>query len=995
FRADPEVIPASCDEEEEQRGSRDGLREERKERERLERSVSHETAAAARMLSEGRSNLVARDADGRPSRAMTLDPSLYRREQGFFPGRHGGPVPSPTTHRPPFGAAMRQLPSGAPRHPNFPFGKELAGHFSVPGMTPDLSGGPPMPPSGPPFLPGVGGNPGEDKFWEHARSHIKEDKLLQCPKCAFVTEYKHHLEYHLRNHFGSKPFKCNKCNYTCVNKSMLNSHMKSHTNVYQYRCSDCTYATKYCHSLKLHLKKYDHKPATVLNQDGSLPQGVDADASGLSIITKRGPPRGPRGSRKEKGGGDPYMRQLFGMPPMPMSVPGMNPVLNGMMPFWPMLPHSGIPGHPSPQPGMLPGMGNLARHMGMRPEAPGMDAGSGNELNESNTSEDSSYQLREDADAHVCRLCEHVAESSEALCLHFLQAHKDETGAGEVARMYNISEAALTESLHSNHRGVATTTDSLSGRRMSEPAGETGGSDHEVTETERRNTIAGLLFRDGGEKQTAGGSRLQDMCYPGGECQREEDRPGATDGMDILQQMTLKFGSGTMPDTRGGEDQRQAGVSVTQGQGRRRPGSQHKESPLDLTKPKSVSPALSSNPNSPRRSFENEEEEGEEAIEEEEEEQRRLRCVRDARDGGLSKVTQLLLRKRPAPEDEDVTPVTSSVPPTAPEVPHIVTRKRSRKGKAYKLDTLCRKLQERHTRSPHDTDDSDTDAPFERFQPLHATTGGTHGEGDVGGSTHRQGGSSTEETEVEEGEGLEEGEVPSGTQPSSRTEELKVDPEVTPHKDDESEQTCPPQTDVGPRGLSTASEPVIKVEVVDEGNDTDFKDKSNDTDFKDKSNDNKMAAFDFPGDEDEEDPEVEFEKLKRSLDILNNGLPDEPADADSRSSLVEGKKEREEMTVSNKPVSEAGSDKTEDYVDELEEMEGKGLSDRDSLTGVTPPVGCQDRHRGGEEEEEEEGEEDTKEMINTVLENRKKPLPPAVRRGTDLAWKLLHDPRVR
>ena len=44
-------------------------------------------------------------------------------------------------------------------------------------------------------------------FWEHTRAHIKPDKLLQCPKCPFVSEYKHHLEYHLRNHFNSKPFR--------------------------------------------------------------------------------------------------------------------------------------------------------------------------------------------------------------------------------------------------------------------------------------------------------------------------------------------------------------------------------------------------------------------------------------------------------------------------------------------------------------------------------------------------------------------------------------------------------------------------------------------------------------------------------------------------------------------------------------------------------------------------------------------------------------------
>ncbi|KAH6926226.1 hypothetical protein HPB50_015876 [Hyalomma asiaticum] len=128
-------------------------------------------------------------------------------------------------------------------------------------------------------------------FWEHSKLHIRTEKLLSCPKCPFVTEYKHHLEYHLRNHFGSKPFKCPKCIYSCVNKSMLNSHLKSHSNVYQYRCADCDYATKYCHSLKLHLRKYTHRPAGVLNSDGS-PNGFPVlDVYG----TRRGPRRGPRG----------------------------------------------------------------------------------------------------------------------------------------------------------------------------------------------------------------------------------------------------------------------------------------------------------------------------------------------------------------------------------------------------------------------------------------------------------------------------------------------------------------------------------------------------------------------------------------------------------------------------------------------------------------------------------------------------------------------------
>ena len=132
-----------------------------------------------------------------------------------------------------------------------------------------------------------------DEYWEHARGHIKPEKLLTCPKCPFVTEYKHHLEYHLRNHFGSKPFKCPHCNYSCVNKSMLSSHMKSHSAIYQYRCRDCTYVSKYCHSLKLHLRKYNHQPDMVLNADGT--------PNPLPIIDVYGTRRGPKIRKDERG----------------------------------------------------------------------------------------------------------------------------------------------------------------------------------------------------------------------------------------------------------------------------------------------------------------------------------------------------------------------------------------------------------------------------------------------------------------------------------------------------------------------------------------------------------------------------------------------------------------------------------------------------------------------------------------------------------------------
>uniref|UniRef100_A0A182FVX2 Protein hunchback n=1 Tax=Anopheles albimanus TaxID=7167 RepID=A0A182FVX2_ANOAL len=138
-------------------------------------------------------------------------------------------------------------------------------------------------------------------FWEHTRTHIKPEKMLTCPKCPFVTEYKHHLEYHLRNHQRSKPFQCPKCSYSCVNKSMLNSHMKSHSNVFQYRCADCNYATKYCHSLKLHLRKYSHKPDVVLNLDGT--------PNPLPIIDVYGTRRGPKAKPQKLSGAEQKQKQ--------------------------------------------------------------------------------------------------------------------------------------------------------------------------------------------------------------------------------------------------------------------------------------------------------------------------------------------------------------------------------------------------------------------------------------------------------------------------------------------------------------------------------------------------------------------------------------------------------------------------------------------------------------------------------------------------------------
>ncbi|XP_064652851.1 uncharacterized protein LOC135503277 [Lineus longissimus] len=260
------------------------------------------------------------------------------------------------------------------------------------------------------------------EFWVHAKMHIKEDKILQCPKCPFVTEYKHHLEYHLRNHFGSKPFKCTKCNYSCVNKSMLNSHMKSHTNVYQYRCADCTYATKYCHSLKLHLRKYQHKPATVLNLDGSLP--LDETVQGDLMTPRRGPPRGPRGPRKDK---DNMLAPQNIMPLPHQQINGPRLMNGAILPsmYWPVLNQMSNGLHPPLPPPLIPvtnigtlGLGQLSKQI----EAMNKEMISG---------------------PFRCNLCEFHGENREGLNAHMIKVHAAENQ--DLFSAFGISSDSLVD----------------------------------------------------------------------------------------------------------------------------------------------------------------------------------------------------------------------------------------------------------------------------------------------------------------------------------------------------------------------------------------------------------------------------------------------------------------------------------------------------------------------------------------------------------------------
>ncbi|XP_074027262.1 protein hunchback-like [Leptinotarsa decemlineata] len=172
-------------------------------------------------------------------------------------------------------------------------------------------------------------------FWKHIKMHMKDDRIFKCPKCPFVTELKHHLKYHMRNHDDSKPYKCSQCDYSCVNNSMLNSHKKSHSNIYQFRCANCEYATKYCHSLKLHLRKLKHSPAMVLNADGTLNPSQVIDVYG----TRRGPKLNPQSQKPTETttwNPEPIIPFPFN-PLMPYATPSVQDLFPALFPIFPDL----------------------------------------------------------------------------------------------------------------------------------------------------------------------------------------------------------------------------------------------------------------------------------------------------------------------------------------------------------------------------------------------------------------------------------------------------------------------------------------------------------------------------------------------------------------------------------------------------------------------------------------------------------------------------------
>lgn len=338
-------------------------------------------------------------------------------------------------------------------------------------------------------------------------------------------------------------------------------------------------------------------------------------------MAKRGPPRGPRGPRKDKPDSSP--NSFLPMPPSPMApLPG----LPGMMsPFWPLM-HSQMPGrlpHPlglgprfNPHLSGFPNFGLKVEEM----KSPPTSASSG-------------------SSPYKCSLCSFIGTSREVLTSHIVKVHASENQ--DLFSMFGLSSELLLEEGQKKINAM----NALISPMKSPPTSTFSGSQSKFAVKKEATE----------DKQTplSDESSMKSAQFPFLNGKFQADLNSNDEGIDILKQMTLKFGSGPVDLKR----KLQADPESVPNR------DMTSDSPLDLTKPRE-SPVM--NYQSGLHSmYKNEDIEGENS-------------------SGENSVYS-----------NDLT----SPPP----------RKRSRKGKAFKLDTLCMKLQEKQGNVYGSDEDSGAD----------------------------------------------------------------------------------------------------------------------------------------------------------------------------------------------------------------------------------------------------------------------------------------------
>ena len=326
---------------------------------------------------------------------------------------------------------------------------------------------------------------------------------------------------------------------------------------------------------------------------------------------------------------------------LPQSMPGM------MNPYWPLL-HNQMPN-------------GMQFPFGLGPRLPGLPPLPNQRENPMIKKEEMSSPPATSlgANPYKCNFCGFVGNNREVLTAHIVKAHASDNQ--DLFSMFGISSEALLEE---NQKRMDALKSPLRSPRMFNPHLQlTPGSlkiktevPDEVSKSSPHSKQELFPEKSHGPSKDRDHMPLPPFSFTNGKMLPQETKD---EGIDILKQMTLKFGSGPVD------------LKTSQAMPMDLKGGRSVDSPLDLTKPRYTPPNMYS---------------------------QQLDSITNNQENQDS-------RNDDAEHSSGENSTYSNSAPSPTQNP----RKRSRKGKAFKLDTLCLKLQEKQANSNYPSGEESND----------------------------------------------------------------------------------------------------------------------------------------------------------------------------------------------------------------------------------------------------------------------------------------------
>ena len=92
----------------------------------------------------------------------------------------------------------------------------------------------------------------QSRLQSHIDSIHKDIRKFSCPHCDKAFKAKPHLENHLLQHTGGRPWQCKECGDSFRHKLSMISHMRTHSDCRPYVCDTCGKSFRDNSTLKAH-----------------------------------------------------------------------------------------------------------------------------------------------------------------------------------------------------------------------------------------------------------------------------------------------------------------------------------------------------------------------------------------------------------------------------------------------------------------------------------------------------------------------------------------------------------------------------------------------------------------------------------------------------------------------------------------------------------------------------------------------------------------------